>query len=232
VLDDLIARNPCRIRGAGLEHAPQRPTASVEDVWNLADAVPVRYRSLVLLAGFCGLRLGELLGLERRHVNLLHGTLTIDQQEQQLRDGRLLVGPPKTEAGMRTLALPPPLIPELEQQLSYWALPGRDGRLFPGERGGPLRRHVWQKYWDRARHAVGLGQSFRFHDLRHTANTLIASSGATTAELMLRMGHASPQAALRYQHATAERDARLAREFGEQIDRRNVPLSEGGYGAG
>jgi integrase len=55
-----------------------------------------------------------------------------------------------------------------------------------------------------------LPESFRFHDLRHTANTLTAAQGASTRELMHRIGPASSEAALRYQHATRERDAALA----------------------
>ncbi len=106
---------------------------------------------------------------------------------------------------------------ELERHLASYAQPGPEGRLFSGEKGGPLRRHVWQKHWTRVRGRVGLPKAFRFHDLRHTANTLAAASGASTAELMHRMGHASSAAALRYQHATGERDQALATALGELI---------------
>ena len=50
----------------------------------------------------------------------------------------------------------------------------------------------------------------RLHDLRHTGVTFVAATGATMAELMHRAGHASPTAALRYQHATQDRDRVLA----------------------
>ena len=63
--------------------------------------------------------------------------------------------------------------------------------------------------WDPARQAAGL-PALHFHDLRHTGNTLPASTGASTKELMTRMGHASARAALIYQHATADRDAAIA----------------------
>ena len=49
-----------------------------------------------------------------------------------------------------------------------------------------------------------------FHDLRHTGNTLAASSGASTRDLMARMGHDSMNAALIYQHATSEADRAIA----------------------
>ena len=49
---------------------------------------------------------------------------------------------------------------------------------------------------------AGLPVGFHFHDLRHTGNNLAAASGASTRELMHRMGHGSMRAALIYQHAT------------------------------
>ena len=55
----------------------------------------------------------------------------------------------------------------------------------------------------------------RPHDLRHTGNTLAAATGASTRELMARLGHASPRAALIYQHATRDRDAVIAAALGE-----------------
>jgi integrase len=232
VADELLARNPCQIEHGGVEHAEERPTATVPQVWQLADAMPPRLRTMLLLAGFCGLRLGELLGLERRHVNVLHGLLTVEQQEHQLRDGTLLLGPPKSAAGHRTIALPPFLVPELEAHLHTFAAPEPNGRVFPGERGGPLRRHVVQEQWARARATVKLPAGFRFHDLRHTANTLTAAAGASTRELMHRMGHASPQAALRYQHATRARDTAIAQSLGALIeaagarDRRGMEVSD------
>jgi integrase len=68
---------------------------------------------------------------------------------------------------------------------------------------------VWQREWTRARRALGL-EGVRLHDLRHVAGTMAAATGASTKELMHRLGHASPRAALRYQHATAKRDEATA----------------------
>lgn len=67
------------------------------------------------------------------------------------------------------------------------------------------------------------------------AKTLTAASGASTKELMHRMGHASPEAALRYQHATRDRDAAIAAVLGTLIDRQPasvVDLRPGGQAAG
>ena len=86
----------------------------------------------------------------------------------------------------------------------------RDALVFTGEKGGPLRPHVLQKEWDKAKVATGL-ERFHLHDLRHTGNTWAAATGASAKELMVRMGHSDERTALSYQHATAERDQVLAK---------------------
>ena len=56
------------------------------------------------------------------------------------------------------------------------------------------------------------------HDLRHVGNTLVSDTGANLRQLMARMGHATPQAALIYQHTTAERDRAIADALGQMIE--------------
>ena len=143
-------------------------------------------------------------------------TLKVTRQLQQLVDGTLIFTPPKTAAGVRTIALPAFLGTELEGHFASWAAAGTDGLLFIGEKGGPLRRHVLHKHWRLATGSVGR-QDLHFHDLRHVGNTLAAATGASTKGLMSRMGHASPQAALRYQHATADRDAAIAAGLHDRV---------------
>lgn len=217
--DELIIKNPCVLKGAGIERAAERPVATVEQVWELADAIAQHLRCIVLVAGFTGLREGELLGLERRHVNALHRTISVEQQEQQLAHGELVVTPPKTAAGQRVISIPAFLVDELEWHLARYGEPGPESRVFCGLKGGPLRRHVLRAAFQRAKRATDLPERFTFHDLRHTANTLTAAAGASTRELMARMGHASPEAALRYQHATEQRDAALAEVLGDFMTR-------------
>lgn len=72
-----------------------------------------------------------------------------------------------------------------------------------------LRIATWKREWTRVRRALDL-EGVRLHDLRHLAGTMAAATGASTKELMHRLGHASPRAALPYQHATAERDEAIA----------------------
>jgi hypothetical protein len=126
-----------------------------------------------------------------------------------LRDNSIVVGPPKTDAGRRTVAIPPHIVPNLEVHLAHYVGKNADDLVFTERHGGPLRLYTVERAWCKARQQVGLAQ-LRLHDLRHTGNTLAAATGASTKELMARMGHASPQAALIYQHATSDRDRAIA----------------------
>jgi len=217
VTDGMLARNPCTIRGAGVERSPERPVITLHQVDALADAIEPRYRMAVLLGTFCGLRLGELLALRRHRVDLVHGTVTVGEQRQELSGGGTVIGPPKTAAGFRTIAVPPHILGDLHRHLVAWTGSEPESLVFTGPMSEGLRRATFYGAWQKARSAVGL-PTFHFHDLRHTGNTLAAATGASTKELMARMGHASPRAALIYQHATVERDVAIAEAISRMVD--------------
>lgn len=116
---------------------------------------------------------------------------------------------------MRRVSLPAGLRDEIRDHLDAYAEEGSTGRVFVGPRGQTLRRSNWTKIWRPAKEAAGVPEGVHLHDLRHTGNHLAAASGASTKELMTRMGHASMRAALIYQHATVDRDKAIA----ESLDR-------------
>lgn len=209
VEDGILAANPCSIRGAGGENAAERKLPTLAQVYELAGLVDTRYRALVLVAAFSGLRRGELFGLRREHVDVEDGTVTVEVQRQQLSGGEHVIGPPKSDAGVRTVALPREVAHELADHLDAFVGPDPTAWVFTGAKGGPLREAVWQQEWARAREAAGL-PDLHFHDLRHVAATLAAETGAGVKEIMYRIGHSSPQAALRYQHASQRRDRSIA----------------------
>jgi integrase len=213
VTDRHLVANPCQVKGAGVERSPEREIPTVAEVQALADAMPANLSTLVLLAAWCGLRRGELLGLTRADLDLLHGTLRVTRALSELADGTLSVGEPKTAAGRRTVALPPHLLPTLEEHLASHVGAEPGSPLFAAVNGSWLRPHRLQLHWNRARRAVGVG--YHLHDLRHLGATLAAATGASTKEIMARIGHASPAAALRYQHATEDRDRTIAAALSE-----------------
>jgi len=217
VADELLVRNPCVIKGAGQEKAPERPIASIPQVFEIADTIEPRFRAMVLVGAFVGLRLGEMLALTRERVDLLHGRIKVVEQYQELKDGTHILRPPKSDAGIRTVAIPAMLTPELEAHLATYAEPGKRGLVFCGPNGKPLRRATWYSAWNRTMTELGI-EGMKPHDLRHTGNTLAAMTGASTKELMARFGQSTSRAALIYQHATQDRDHEIADALNGMIE--------------
>ena len=71
----------------------------------------------------------------------------------------------------------------------------------------------------KARATIGR-DDLTWHDQRHSALTLVASTGATLPELMQRAGHASPRAALHYQHAADDSQRRIAERLDQVLGER------------
>jgi integrase len=210
VTDDLIAASPCRIRGAGqTKRARTIRPATLEQLGVIAETIRPEYSAAVLLAAWCGLRFGEVAELRRRDVDPGKGMLRIRRAVTHV-DGQPIVGPPKSQAGIRDVAIPPHLRPALVAHLRTHTALGRDALLFPAPTGGQLRSDgALHESFHAARTAAGR-PDLRFHDLRHTGATLAAGAGASLAELMRRLGHSTSAAALAYQHGTDERDQLIA----------------------
>jgi len=214
--DELIARNPCRLRNAGVERSPERKPPSIAEVEAIAAAIEPRYRVLVILGAWSGLRWAELAGLSRQRVDQLHGVIHVVESLVQLATGERFIGPPKTAAGRRTVAVPPHLWPEIEAHLAAYVDEEPTALVFTKASGVSLDRNNFHTMWRRATRTAGV-PDYHFHDLRHLAATLAAVSGATTRELMHRMGHSSSRAALIYQHATQDRDLAIAEAMSKLV---------------
>ena len=207
--DGLLMKSPCKVKGAGVERAAERPMATIAEVEALTFAMPDRFQLVIQLATWCQLRRGEILGLRRSDIDLLHATLRIEQSRTFSRDGSSITKSPKTPAGRRNLTIPSNMIQALTTHLQEWTSTDKDALLFTLRPGTALSATCLQRAWSKARLSIGR-PDLHLHDLRHTGLTLAAATGATTAELMHRAGHSSAGAALRYQHATRDRDRILA----------------------
>ncbi|WP_425465101.1 tyrosine-type recombinase/integrase [Nonomuraea longispora] len=155
-------------------------------------------------------------------------TVSVRQQHVELDTGELLVGPPKSRAGVRTVAIPEAILPALRDHLDQFTGPEADALIFTGSRGGILRRSNFRRAakWDKSTRKIGF-PGLHFHDLRHTGNTIAASSGASLKDLMQRMGHDSVRAALIYQHSTAEADCKIADTMNSKITEALPPKARG-----
>jgi integrase len=208
--DDRVAKNPCRIRRGGVEHHPEQRFATAGELLALAREVPPRYKAMILTAGLGGLRQGELLALRRVDLDLDQSLVYVRRKRQILDSGVVLENAPKSQAGRRVVTLPEPLVVELRLHLESYVASSSTAYVFTSSDGVPIERNNFRsRIWIPAADACGM-TGFRFHDLRHTAGTLAARTGATTKELMARLGHASPQAAMIYQHAASDRDRSIA----------------------
>ncbi len=206
--DGFLAKSPAVIKGASQEARRREVIPTAQQVRLLAESVDPRYRAMVWLAGACGLRFGELAALRPERVDMIRREVHVVETVTEVAGGEPFVGPPKTEAGRRTVSIPSSIMPPLAEHLQRTDIDLRT-LLFPAPEGGYLRRQNFRKrIWQPALAATGL--EFRFHDLRHAAMTIAAASGATVADLMARAGHSSPRAALIYQHASRERDQLVA----------------------
>jgi integrase len=227
VADDVIPVNPCRVRGAGSTKRAKRVVpASLGELETIAASVPPRYRLMVLLASWCALRFGELAELRRADVDVKAGVVHVRRGVTRTKGGRV-VGGPKSDAGKRTVAIPPHLLPAVKAHLREHVRPAQDALVFRAASGGHLAPASLYRVFYPAREAAGR-PDLRFHDLRHTGATLAAATGATLAELMARLGHSTPGAAMRYQHAAADRDKVIAAALSELAAGTVTPISAGG----
>jgi len=207
----LIDYNPCHIRGAGnSKRVKQIEPATLPEIEALTKAMPERYQLMILLAAWCGLRFGEITELRRKDVDTTHGVVKVRRAVVRV-DGEFVVGTPKSDAGTRDVTIPPHLLPIVRAHLASNITGGRDGLLFPaaGDPSKHLAPATLYRVFYKAREAAGR-PDLRFHDLRHTGAVLAASTGASLAELMARLGHSTAGAAMRYQHAAQDRDRVIA----------------------
>lgn len=214
--DDLIVANPCRVRGGGTtRRSHDIQPATLDELAVIAQNMPDRYRLMVYLAAFCALRFGELTALQRRDLDVERKTVRVRASVARV-EGEYIVGDPKTAAGRRTVAIPDALMPDVEAHLERFVARKDDALMFPARHGGHMAPSTLSRVYFPAREAAGR-PDLRFHDLRHTAATLAALNGATIADLMKRLGHASPQAAMIYQHAALDRDTMIAAGLSDMV---------------
>jgi integrase len=229
---DLIPRSP--VRGFHLEtvRRRERPTIPAARLSDLADAVPVRFRALILTAGILGLRWSEAIGLRVRDIGFLTRTVDVCQTVEEV-SGHVKVMPfTKTEAARRTIAVPPSLVAELARHLAEFR-PGAagDDLVFVGERGGVLRRSFLARYLKPAASAVGLPVGRRegidFHGLRHIATSFMVSTGEHPKVMQSRLGHATPNLTLGlYAHVADDVDRAAARRLEDLLNREDADALE------
>ena len=191
VQDRLIPVTPCKgVRLPKVEAAKVVPLET-EEVEALIDAVPERYRALVVLAAGTGLRQGEAFGLTTGAVDFLRRSLRVERQLVLLPHAPPYLAPPKTAASRRTVPLPDVVLDALAGHLAAFPA-GEDGLVFTADRGGAIRRNRFSEaVWVPAVARVGLAKGTGFHSLRHYYASLLIRHGESVKVVQARLGHAS-----------------------------------------
>ncbi len=210
VQDGAIDRNPCQIPGAGAQRSPERTIATPQQVAALTTAITPRFKAAVILAAWCGLRRGEICALRTDDVDLANGVVRVRKNwVELLEQPKRFEKDPKSEAGKRTVTIPPHVMPDLEEHRRTFA-----GEFFFQQADGSrVQSNTVYQAFVRARTKVGV--SISFHDLRHTGQSLAAATGASLVDLKQRLGHSSTAAAQRYMHAVQGRDAHIAKALSD-----------------
>ena len=178
-----------------------RPNVSSVDlakVFELADAVPARWRALILLAAFAPVRWGELVGLRRVHADLDACTVRVAKSGIQ------------PDTGFRTVSFPDLTCLIFGHTWTASSVRGQRISYSPARVAGGLAGTTSTGSGAR----LGSGSACRRSICTICGSTYAAEAGATLHELMKRMGHSTPMAAMIYMHAREERDRQIADRMG------------------
>ena len=230
VHEDWIDVTPLRIKGLLVDRPAREPqTATPAEVDQLAAAMPAYLAMAVHLAAWCGLRSGEVLGLQIDDVVVDRGTVPplVPVVRLQLRrhvigghgTGTMTIEPGTKASGGKTesVVVPPHLHSALWKHVSEHGRKADPRWLFPGTRTVdlPCGYATLDRRFRLAKAACDL-EHLTFHDLRRTGNTIAALAGATAGEMKERLRHRTSEAAERYIVAGRGADIALATRMSEQ----------------
>ena len=211
--DGLATRNPCRRVSLPERVDRELMLLSTEQIWALSEAIPARYRALVLLAAGSGMRQGEILGLTHGCVDFLRRSVQVEKQLISVPGTPLHLGEPKTRGSVRRIPLPDFVLETLAEHVRLFPSEHPWGLVFTDTGGRPVGRSSFHKTWRRAVTAAKLPESTTFHVLRHTYASILIDQHLNVVIVSKRLGHATPTETLKtYAHLfpSADDDTRTA----------------------
>lgn len=204
--DELIQRNPCRVKGAQHKGTKKRPTFTDADMEKVYEAAEGQMKSLVLVLMGTGLRIGELIALDWSDIEFLDSKLNVTKHWTPY---GIQGGTKSGEERHRTIALPAWVLNVLE---SLYRETDGDGAIFRNERSGRLSVDGAERRFRTIRSAAGM-EDMHLHDLRHVALTRYARQpGVTLKDLMDFAGHLTPRVSMGYLHSDDDRAKKFAAE--------------------
>jgi len=202
---------------------PEPEALTLDEVLRLADAIDPRYRTLILVGAFGGLRIGELAGLQIGDFNAADGHIRIRRGVTHVR-GKTVVGPPKTAKSIRTVALPGTISRYLAAHIAGLHHTGPDDWIFPSPEGGPIRYTNWvRRFWKPALTAAELPDHLGTHTLRRSQVALLIAEGEHPKVIADRLGHTSVHTVLDvYGHLYEGADEAAAERLERQITKQRL----------
>lgn len=218
VADGHIPFNPAQIRGASSVTTKREPVIlEVAEVGQLADAITDdRYKALILISAWCGLRWSEVSALQRRDIGPDCAVITVRRGVSH-RGAKCIEDTPKS-GKIRKVITPPHIRPAIKHHLVTHAAKESDALVFPADRSCHLIAKTFARHYIKALDAIGRDGKKKprptVHDLRHFAGTQTARVG-NLVETMGRLGHSTVKASLVYQGVVSGRDAEIATALSE-----------------
>lgn len=202
VADGMLSRNPCDSVDAPSPDEYEATIYTEEQFINLLDKLKGhRMEAIILIAGMCGLRRGELLGLSWDDVEIESGMLHVHKSIVPTSEG-IIEKEPKTKKSIRSISIPSIIIPILKKLRGI-------GKLYTKLDGNNYNPGSVSKYFKKFLKDNELPH-IRLHDLRHFNCTMMLKHGVSEREAMERSGHSNPTMIRKYQHVLKEMDKKSA----------------------
>lgn len=231
---NLINSNPAESADVPALEAREANFYSIEETKQLLELLkqePIKYQTMINIALFCGLRLGELANLEWKDIDFNNLTLNVSKQLQYLpAKGIYEAEYTKTKSGTREMSIPQ-ILADLLNEYKIWQEGERakygdlwietdkiftkngGGAIFPGTPSAWFRKFV-------ERHNM---PKLTFHQIRHTNASLLIGTGVDIATVSKRLGHADKSVTLKiYTHAIKEMDRHAADSLEETFNKHNL----------
>jgi integrase len=211
VADRIIGTSPVENVSTPAPSRNAHVIPTVDQCHAAAGALPENLSAIAYVASGCGLRIGEILGLEVEHIDFLRRTVTVTQQLVAPNKGAPYIAEPKTKTSSRVVELPEIVAVALAEHLRSYPADAaeivdrtdprtsvtREARLvFTSPHGGPVRRRYWSDAWKSARNAAGLGDGVGVHALRHFYASSLIHAGASVKQVQTALGHSKPSITL------------------------------------
>ena len=219
-MTDRIGRSPCRNVKLPPVQPLERSMPMPDDLARIVEAMDDRNRPMVYLGAVLGLRFSEVAALRVGRIDLVNGSVFVNETITRDAQGRPVSAGPKSAASRRTIALPPALRDMLATHLLRRGLSSDDSEalLFVSPEGGLLRYSNWRnRVWVPAREVAGLPK-LGFHDLRRAMATALVQDRTDLKTTQTRMGHSDPRLTLAlYAQAVSEADQAAADSLGSRF---------------